>query len=64
MKLAFCFLTYNEIIRYDIWNSFFENICIDKYIVYIHPKSTNNLNFYNFEYKIVKNIVFTNQKTI
>jgi len=63
MKIAFCFLTYNEIIRYDIWNLFFENICTDKYIVYIHPKIINNINLYNFEYKIVKNIVFTKSKS-
>jgi hypothetical protein len=69
MKIAFCFLTYNEIIRYDIWNSFFENININKYIVYIHPKNINNFEYnikydlkYNFNYKVVKNIINTKSK--
>jgi len=64
MKIAFCFLTYDNIIRNDIWNTFFENISTDKYIVFIHPKKYNNnivLN-YNFPYNIVKERVYTKSK--
>jgi hypothetical protein len=62
MKIGFCFLTYDEIIRYDIWNNFFQNIDINKYTVFIHPKQINNLNNYTFKYNIVKNRVKTIKK--
>lgn len=61
-KIAFCFLTYDIIIRYDIWNRFFENIDKEKYIVYIHPKNPKNIEQYTFEYNIVKNRVNTSSK--
>lgn len=61
-KIAFCFLTYDIIIRYDIWNRFFENIDKEKYIVYIHPKNPKNIEQYTFEYNIVKNRVNTRSK--
>ena len=62
-KIAFCFLTYDEIIRYDIWNYFFRNCDSEKYTVFIHPKNmiTYNDN-YTFKYNIVKNIVNTTGK--
>jgi len=66
MKLVFCFLTYDNIIRYDVWNSFFKNIDFEKYIVYIHPKNIKDIsyyqNIYNFNFKIIKNRVFTKEK--
>ena len=62
MKIAFCFLTYDIIIRYDVWNHFFDNIEKDKYIVFIHPKNIINSNFYTFNYNIVKNRVNTTSK--
>ena len=43
--IAFCFLTYDIIIRYDIWNKFFENINNNKYIVFIHPKFIKDFNW-------------------
>jgi hypothetical protein len=62
MKIAFCFLTYDEIIRYDIWNKFFSNIDINKYIVFIHPKIVKQFNNYTFNYNIVKNRINTIRK--
>jgi hypothetical protein len=61
MKIAFCFLSYHTIIRYDIWNKFFENIDHDKYCVYIHPKDKNNIDVSNFhfQYFICDNIIQT-----
>jgi hypothetical protein len=61
--IAFCFLTYDIIIRYDIWNKFFENIDKSKYIVFIHPKFIKDFNLlYSFPYNIVKNRVNTTGK--
>jgi hypothetical protein len=67
MTIAFCFLVYNHIIRYDIWNDFFKNINYEKYIVYIHPKNNilntiTNENIYTFNYKIVNKIINTISK--
>jgi hypothetical protein len=63
MKLAFCFLTYNDIIRYDIWNTFFNECDKNKYSVYIHPKKVFLDDFnYKFNFKIIKNRVNTISK--
>ena len=62
MKIAFCFLTYDEIIRYDIWNNFFNNIDTNKYTVFIHPKKIYSYNNYTFQYNIVKNRIKTIRK--
>ena len=64
MKIAFCFLTYDSIIRNDIWNTFFENISTDKYTVFIHPKKYNDNKIYDytFTYNIVKERVYTKSK--
>ena len=62
MKIAFCFLTYDEIIRYDVWNTFFENIDEKLYNVFIHPKNLQQFNNYTFKYNIVKNRVSTERK--
>jgi hypothetical protein len=64
MKIAFCFLTYNDIIRYDIWNIFFKNIDIKKYVVFIHNKFNiyNISNNYTFPFHIVKNKINTIRK--
>jgi len=67
MKIAFCFLTYDNIIRNDIWNNFFENVDKNKYMVYIHPKNiiniSNNTSNYNFNYHILNNRINTVSKT-
>jgi hypothetical protein len=64
MKIAFCFLTYDKIIRYDIWNKFFLNCDKDKYITIIHPKNIqyNYNHYYTFPYLIVKDRINTTGK--
>lgn len=63
MKLAFCFLTYNDIIRYDIWNTFFTNCNKDKYCVYIHPKEVFlDYSKYNFNINIISKRINTLSK--
>lgn len=61
-KIAFCFLTYDNIIRYDIWNKFFENIDTNKYTVFMHPKNNINLSYYTFPINIINNPVITLKK--
>jgi len=62
MTIAFCFLVYDYIIRYDIWNLFFKNIDFEKYIVFIHPKHTFNKDIYTFQYKIIEEKINTLSK--
>ena len=64
-KIAFCFLTYDLIVRYDIWNNFFKGIDENKYTVFIHPKKTNDITdkLYNFKHNYIKNLVITTSKT-
>ena len=62
MKIAFCFLTYDSIVRYDIWNLFFENQDVNKYSVFIHPKNNISFENYNFPYNIIKNRIETISK--
>lgn len=64
-KIAFCFLTYDLIIRNDIWNKFFEGIDYNKYSVFIHAKNIINYNqfYYTFQYQYVKNPVYTKSKS-
>jgi hypothetical protein len=64
MTIAFCFLVYDFIVRYDIWNYFFENIDDKKYVVYIHPKNNiyKDYNFYKFNHKIVNHRINTISK--
>ena len=57
MKIAFCFLTYSDIIRNDIWDKFFENADINKYTVFIHPKK-----IFKSKYNIVKKLIYTQSK--
>jgi hypothetical protein len=62
-KIAFCFLTYQDIIRVDIWSLFFKNIDPQKYIIYIHPKLEINIENYSFPLKIIKNKIETRSKS-
>lgn len=64
-KIAFCFLTYKDIIGLEVWNQFFKNIDPNKYAVYIHPKNSSliNLDRYQFPINVVKNIINTKSKT-
>ena len=67
MKIAYCFLTYNDIIRYELWNTYFESIPeeqSDSYHVFIHPKSTlKYASNYRFHYSILNNPVNTKGKS-
>ncbi len=64
MKIAYCFLTYNDIIRYDIWNIYFESIKENNFHVFIHPKTAlKHTANYTFPYTILKNPVITKGKS-
>jgi hypothetical protein len=56
-KLAFCFLIYDEIIYEDIWNTFFKNVDINKYSIYIHYKTNKPLKY--FEQHKIPNCINT-----
>jgi len=62
-KIAFCFLTYQDIVAINVWNNFFKNIDPNKYTIWIHPKYIVDLNKYLFPVNIVKNKVLTKSKT-
>ena len=51
MKIAFCFLVYDEIINEELWNTFFKNVDTEKYGIYIHYKVNKPLQYFN-RYKI------------
>ena len=61
--IAFCFLTYDNIIPINIWNKFFNNIDIHKYKIYIHPKNKITENIYHFPINIVQNKIVTKSKS-
>ena len=50
-KIAFLFLIYDIINHESIWFNFFNGINKDKYNIYIHYKTNDNLDFFN-DYKI------------
>lgn len=50
-KIAFLFLIYDIINHESIWFNFFNGISKDKYNIYIHYKTNDNLDFFN-DYKI------------
>jgi len=39
MKLAFCFLSYDDIEQHETWNSFFKDVSPEKYTVLVHMKN-------------------------
>lgn len=47
MKIAFLFLTIDDIHFPHIWNKYFESVDKDKYSIYIHPKNPLNANWHN-----------------
>ena len=55
MKIAFCFLVYDQIYNLDLWNHFFSEIPSNQYSIYIHSKN-------NFKYQPLfeKNNIYTN----
>lgn len=58
--IAYLFLVYDIIERYDIWNEYFKNK--DNYIVIIHYKFFSN-NKYTFKYIYTSNLINTINKT-
>lgn len=62
-KIAFCFLTYQDIVAINVWNNFFKNIDPNKYTVWIHPKNNIDISKYIFPVNIVKNKIITKNKT-
>jgi hypothetical protein len=61
--LLFCFLTYTDIESLGLWNSFFEQIPISKYKVFIHPKFNINPSKYTFPVHIIQKKVHTVSKS-
>jgi hypothetical protein len=62
-KIAFCFLTYQDIVTINVWNNFFKNIDTNKYSVWIHPKNNIDISKYIFPVNIIKNKIITKSKT-
>lgn len=56
-KIAFLFLITDIINKEDLWYNFFKNIDMNKYSIYIHYKTNDELKYFN-DYKI-KNIIET-----
>jgi hypothetical protein len=52
-KLAFCFLTINDINNPNIWNNFF--IDNSRYNIYIHSKNPSNVKSF-FKNYIIKSV--------
>lgn len=46
MRLAFCFLIYDEILNEELWYKFFKNVNPSKYSIYIHYKSYKPLKYF------------------
>ena len=61
--IAFCFLTYENIIPINIWNYFFKDISTNNYTVFIHPKNNILHNIYSFPINIIENKVPTKSKS-
>ncbi len=61
--IVYCFLTYSDIIRFDIWNQYFNNQ--SNFKVYIHAKQPQSINIskYTFPINIIQNPVFTKSKS-
>jgi len=57
-KIAFCFLTYENLSQPTLWNNFFKNNQ-DKYNMYIHNKCPFIDNTYHFENNCINNCVET-----
>ena len=51
--IAFCFLTYDEIERDDIWSKYFENVNPENYKIFVNSKTPN---------KIYRNQIFFNKQ--
>jgi hypothetical protein len=58
MKIAFCFLVYDQIYNLDLWNHFFSEIPSSQYSIYIHSK-----NKFKHQPLFEKNNIYTNALT-
>lgn len=52
MKLAFCFMIYDDINLKSLWEKFFQNIDPNKYNIYIHYKEDIDLGLFFNKYKL------------
>lgn len=41
--LAFCFLTYDDVVRDDIWMKYFQNVSYDKYKIFVNSKTKDKI---------------------
>lgn len=62
MKIAFCFLTYNDIVNSDLWALYLKNH-LDKINIYIHSKNQLKHPFFK-KYKTLKTIPTLNKTHI
>lgn len=51
MKIAFCFLIYDEILHEELWHNFFKDADPNKYTIYIHYKTNKPLKYFE-QYKL------------
>jgi hypothetical protein len=59
--IAYCFLTYQDLERPDIWNLYFQHQ--QNFSVYIHSKTPIQSNLYSFPIFNIPNPILTNSKT-
>ena len=50
-KIAFCFLIYDSINQEELWYTFFKNVDMNKYNIYIHFKYNKQLQYFE-KYKL------------
>jgi hypothetical protein len=58
MKIAYLFLTIDDVNCPQLWNNYFENNT-NKYNIYVHPKHPNNVSIEWMKCNIIKNLVET-----
>jgi hypothetical protein len=63
MKIAYCFLVYDTIVPYSIWNAYFESASLDRFCVFIHAKYVAKSIPYTFPYQQIENPVHTVDKS-
>jgi hypothetical protein len=57
--IGFCFLTYDDIERTDIWEKFFKNVEKSKYEIFVNPKNPNAI----YQNKLFNNKIIHNPYT-
>jgi hypothetical protein len=52
--IGFCFLTFDDIERTDVWNEYFKNVSTSEFEIFVNPKKSNLINHNNlFKTKII-----------